>query len=92
MGLTILPMDSAAKIFLTPLYFLLPFQMILVVLVVVVMMMMINVIIIIVIIIIIIIIIIGKDNRSAEDFDPSTAVSAVRWAIIFQYYKSLFET
>ena len=68
-------MDSAANIFLTPLYFLLPFQMmmlVLLLLVVVVVVMMINV----------IIIIIGKDSRPAEDFDPSTAVSAVRWAII----------
>jgi hypothetical protein len=63
-------MDSAANIFLTPLYFLLPFEMMVVVLVVV--MMMIN---------IIIIKIIGKDNCSAEDSDPSTAVSAVRWTI-----------
>jgi len=38
-----------------------------------IMMMMINV---------VIIIIIDKDNRPAEDFDPSTAVSAVRWAVI----------
>jgi len=79
--LPVLPMDSAAKIFLTPLYFLLPFQMM--ILVVLVMMM---------ISIIVIVIIIGKDNRPAEDFDPSTAISAVRWSIIFQYYKSLFET
>lgn len=82
MGLPILPMNSAAKIFLTSLYFLLPIQM--KIFVVLVVMMMINV--------IIIVIIIGKDNRPAEDFDPSTAVSAVRWTIIFQYYKSLFET
>ena len=32
--------------------------------------------------IIVIIIIIGKNNRPIEDFDPSTAVSAVRWPIV----------
>jgi hypothetical protein len=80
-------MDSAAYIFLTPLYFLLPFQMMLVVLVVVV------VVVVMMMMMMIIIIIIGKDNRPGEDFAPSTAISAVRWAIFLSILQAtLFET